>query len=258
MPAISFTGTNSLSAEEMKMDLIHLKKKAIRKRLHGSTLSEYWRNKRIPKGLRIQKRPTIGKNNEEFNQKWCEILNKCSMDLMLLVIQEVTKQKEDIEKDIEKQELLMKEKLGDNHAHICDSIKQTLQEFEDDLITYKLEKYKRDANDYQTGKIYKWMIGEKRQWNGEERQRTPPQRFHAQQNDFTSDSDFPSDSDSYRSTHHSQTRQPPKNDQRNQAKGPRGNRRGRGSQRGRGGDGRNRGAMGQVGTMTRQQARAQL
>lgn len=243
-PATSFTGTSSLSAEELKLKLTHLKKKEIRAKLHGSTLSEYWRSKRIPQGLRIQKPPTIGKENEEFNQKWCEILNKCSMDLMLLIIKEVTKQKEDIEKEIEKHEIFMKEKLGDDYTHTCDSIKQTLRDFEEDLMTTKLKKYRRDANDYQTGRVYKWMYGE-------ERKRDLPQRPHRQRFNFSSESDFPSDSDSYHSSHHSQPRQPPKNDQKNKGKKPQGNGRGQG-QRGQGGDRGNEEARG---TVTRQQSR---
>lgn len=37
-------------------------------------------------------RPTIGLNNSTFCDKWCEITNKCSFDLMILVIQELSDQ----------------------------------------------------------------------------------------------------------------------------------------------------------------------
>lgn len=94
------------------MKLVHLKKKEIHMKLHGSTLSEYWGSKQIPQGLCIQKPPTTGKENEDFNKRWCEILNKRSMNLILLIIEEVSKQKKDIEKQIENQETNMKEKLG--------------------------------------------------------------------------------------------------------------------------------------------------
>lgn len=63
------------------------KKTEVRNELHGSTLSHYFRNKRIPRGLRIDKEPTIGREDEAFCKKWCEITNKCSLDLMLLVIE---------------------------------------------------------------------------------------------------------------------------------------------------------------------------
>lgn len=90
----------------MKTSLIGLKKKDIRLQLHGYTLSECWHDKPIPQGLRIQKAPTIGKESQDFVKKWCDILNKCSMDLMLLITEEVTKQKEDALKDISNHEAL--------------------------------------------------------------------------------------------------------------------------------------------------------
>lgn len=169
------------------------------------------------------------------------------MDLMLLIIEEVTKQKEDIEKDIVKQETFMKDKLGVDFAHICDSIKQTLKEFEDNMLTIKLRKYRRDANDYQSGKVYKWLFGE-------ETQRDLLRGHRTQQFGFISDSDFPSDSDSSRSAHRFQTRQFPKNDQWN--KGRKSQKNGQKNKMGyqgrRGEDKRNGLEMGPV---TRQQAR---
>lgn len=198
-PATNQQDAYPLSTEEMKMKLMHLKKKEIRMKLHGSTLSEYWRNKRIPQGLRIQKPPTIGKENEDFNKRWCEILNKCSMDLILLIIEEVSKQKKDIEKQIENQEINMKEKLGENFTQICDTTKQTLKEFEEYLMTTKLRKYRRDAYDYEHGDVYKWM-------NGNEHQGGPTQQRHRQHSSsISTESDLPSETDSHQSTHRPQS-----------------------------------------------------
>ncbi|XDV39219.1 hypothetical protein PO909_008485 [Leuciscus waleckii] len=123
----------------------------------------------------------------------------------------------------------------------------TLKEFEDNILTTKLRKYRRDANDYQTGKVYKWLFEE-------ETQRDPLRGHRTQQFGFTSDSDFPSDSDSSRSAHRFQTRQFPKNDQWN--KGRKSQKNGKknktGNQGRRGEDKRNGLEMGPV---TRQQAR---
>lgn len=66
--------------------------KATRLLLHGSTLKESVRVKRIPRGLRILKEPTTGRNNEYFCNKWCEIMNKASIDLTVLVIDFVSKE----------------------------------------------------------------------------------------------------------------------------------------------------------------------
>ncbi|KAL7396670.1 hypothetical protein ABVT39_009695 [Epinephelus coioides] len=136
--------------------LNRLKKKETHIKLHGYTLSEYWRN--IPQGPRIQKAP-IGKQNEDFNKKWCEILNKCSMDLMLLITEEVSRQKEDALKDISNHQALMREKMGDDFNNVIDSIKHTLKTYEDGLMATKIKKYKRDTLDYIQGKVYKWAPG---------------------------------------------------------------------------------------------------
>lgn len=41
-----------------------------------------------------------GKDNKDFNKRWCEILSKCSVDLMLLII-------EDLENNISNLQFLM-------------------------------------------------------------------------------------------------------------------------------------------------------
>lgn len=121
-PVANIFGNHAYSSVEVKTKLIQLKKKVTHLKLHGYTLSEYWRNKCTPQGLHIQEAPSTGKQNEDFN-KWCEILNKCSMDLMLSIIEEVSRQKEDALKDIANHEALMREKLGNDFNHVIDSIK---------------------------------------------------------------------------------------------------------------------------------------
>lgn len=58
-----------------------------------ATLSNYWREKIISRGLRIRKFPSFGADDSEFKDKWEAILNKCSLDLMLLLIEGAKKQK---------------------------------------------------------------------------------------------------------------------------------------------------------------------
>lgn len=207
---ILFPSTNSLenhplAAEEMKNKLTRLKMKETRLHLHGYTLSEYWRNKRIPQGLRIQKAPTIGRESKDFVKKWCEILNKCSMDLMLLIIEETTNQKEIILKDIKNHETVMQQKLGENFSQIHDSIKQTLKNFEDGLMTTKIRKYKRDSTDYQLGKVYNFLGQNVTQ---------QPSVSSLHSDTTTADSDLLSGSESSNSYPYPAGRHPPKNGQR--------------------------------------------
>lgn len=137
--------------------LEYLKKKETRYVLHGSTLSQYYRNKRIPRGLRIIKEPTIGRQDDAFCDKWCDILNKCSLDLMLLVIEHVNTELSKVRGEVINLEKEMKDKcdagqLKDIHEH-CTSL---LEGYKKELSEIKLRKYRRDTLDYKNNQVYRW------------------------------------------------------------------------------------------------------
>lgn len=56
--------------------------------LHASSLNDYIKNNMIPRGLRFQKGPAMFQDNDTFFSKWKAILNKCSMDLILLFMEQ--------------------------------------------------------------------------------------------------------------------------------------------------------------------------
>ncbi|CAH2249549.1 Hypothetical predicted protein, partial [Pelobates cultripes] len=78
----------SSEPRDIVRDLQKLKQRQIDLELHAIYLSDYYRMKKIPRGFRIKNVPTIGRNNPEVCRKWIGILNKCSLDLMLVVIEE--------------------------------------------------------------------------------------------------------------------------------------------------------------------------
>lgn len=49
-------------------------------------------NKSVFRGLQNEKAPTTGKENTEFGQSWCKILNHSSVDLMLLTVEPASKE----------------------------------------------------------------------------------------------------------------------------------------------------------------------
>lgn len=138
--------------------LEYLKKKETRYVLHGSTLSQYWRNKRIPRGLRINKEPTIGRHNDTFCGKWCEVLNKCSLDLMLLVIEHVNEELSKVRTEVTDLQNEMKSKLDDGQLkdldHRCTAL---LEGYKKELSEVKLRKYRRDTLDYKNNQVYRWL-----------------------------------------------------------------------------------------------------
>lgn len=157
-PTVQLEGVES--SEDLKIRLERLYLKEARLTMHGSTLSEYWRNKKIPRGLRIQKAPTIGKHDENFIKRLGEILNKCSLDLMLLIINQVSTEASTVKAEIEKKEEDLREKVGTNFSSIESSIKTTVCQYKEKLLSIKLKKYKRDTEDYQRNEIYNWEFKE--------------------------------------------------------------------------------------------------
>ncbi len=157
-PTVQLEGVES--SDELRIRLERLYLKETRLTMHGSTLSEYWRNKKIPRGLRIQKAPTIGKSDENFIKRWGEILNKCSLDLMLLIINQVSTEASTVKAEILKKEEDLREKIGTNFSSIESSIKTTVCQYKEKLLSIKLKKYKRDTEDYQRNEIYNWEFKE--------------------------------------------------------------------------------------------------
>lgn len=164
--------SNVLSSEDERIKLEKLKQKKIRLLMHGTTLSEYWKSKKIPRGLRIQKVPTTGKNSEPFVKKWSEILNKCSLDLMLLVIDTVTEEAEQVKSEILQQEEMMRKKFGDAFLEIEQTVLEITKKYQENLQVTKLKKYKRDTEGYKNNQVYKWDVGY--QQNDEQRPRRTP------------------------------------------------------------------------------------
>lgn len=135
-----------------------LMKKEVRATLHGSTLSQYWLNKRIPRGLRINKEPALGRNDSEFCKKWCAILNKCSLDLMLLVIQYAKDEQNKTKTELDLLRNEMKEKISIEHFQQTEEkCAKTIELFEKRTLEMKMQKYKRDTLDYKNGRVYPWL-----------------------------------------------------------------------------------------------------
>ena len=71
---------------------------------HAAALSDYCRNKIIPRGLRVKKIPGMFPNNDKFKDRWFAILNKCSMDLMILLIETSKSETAQLDKEIKELE----------------------------------------------------------------------------------------------------------------------------------------------------------
>ncbi|XP_041419680.1 uncharacterized protein LOC121393902 [Xenopus laevis] len=134
------------------------KRKWIGLDLHAITLTEYYKVGRIPRGLRVNLRPTIFKENKDFSQKYERIINKCSFDIILLNIEFLQHEILESSKHIE----AMSDKLRE--CSPIETYRAQLRQMEENLDKHRREieerkrsKFRRDESDYSSGQVYSWQ-----------------------------------------------------------------------------------------------------
>lgn len=147
--------------DDQRQKLMYLEEKCVRLKWHGVALSEYWRKKQIPRGLRVSKRPTLGHHDPDFMKNWEKILNKCSLDLTLLIIEQTKRDVEKTKNDISELKTTLKDIDAPQLSNLEMEIQTELKTFEEDLKAYKIRKFERDAEDYRTGSVYNWKRKDK-------------------------------------------------------------------------------------------------
>lgn len=126
-------------------------------RLHCSTLTEYHKSGRIPRGLRSHLRPTLFREDPEFCDRFESILNKCSLDLMLLTIEKSHQTINDLTKQIETTENQLSTILpADEWTTLKDKTTKQISEYQKHTETTKRSKFIRDAEDYRSNRVYRW------------------------------------------------------------------------------------------------------
>lgn len=152
------TENTGMDLNKAYRDLQHLMEKDTKLDLNSITLSDYWRKGLIPRGLRIMKFPATGAQGKtEFRDKWEAILNKCSFDLMLLLIEESKKDRQVVQTEIEEVKKKITEHSDNSNKAQCDEIlKEKVDTFTLTLKQDKLRKFRRDEVDYRDGKVFAW------------------------------------------------------------------------------------------------------
>ncbi|OCT62550.1 hypothetical protein XELAEV_18043634mg [Xenopus laevis] len=145
------------TGDNLARNLEKERKRLIGLELHTITLTEYYKSKKIPRGLRVSLRPTIFQDNAEFAQRYEQIINKCSFDILLLNIEylqasipETRTRVTELEKKL--RETLQPSELKNLLTRTEDSIQRHRKEIEDK----KRSKYQRDSEDYRQGRVYQW------------------------------------------------------------------------------------------------------
>lgn len=143
--------------------LIYLKKKQTKMFLHATALTDYVREEKIPRGLRIQKAPGLFQDDDLFKSRWAAVLNQCSRDLMLLIIDRTKEEVEKIKKETTTLQENFKTQVTDNIFNKkLEELEKSVKEFELKTKEIKVKKFRRDRKDYAQGRVHLWLHEKKR------------------------------------------------------------------------------------------------
>ncbi|OCU00332.1 hypothetical protein XELAEV_18006103mg [Xenopus laevis] len=167
-----------LGAKEAYHELLRLRKKEAELHLHGVSLSDYYRESKIPRGFRLNSTPTLGRNNPAFCTRWCQILDRCSLDLMLLVIEEAGRELTSVRSELSSFEAAHLETLrSDKEADWPGRLQEQVGKYKAELLSFKSAKRLRVHQDYKEGAVYRWQqSGAPRRRRAEWRSRRSPGR----------------------------------------------------------------------------------
>lgn len=157
--------THDMASTSIKQ-LQKLEERETRLFLHAVTLCDYMRAKRIPRGLRVNKGPIIGKEKTTFCDQWTAILNKCSFDLMALTIQEVSTTLAIVREEISEVKTKLKTEVSDPACfkQCMEECQQLKQKLSVEITASKKRKFERDALDYERGRVYPWRNPKVTSW----------------------------------------------------------------------------------------------
>ncbi|OCT86794.1 hypothetical protein XELAEV_18020483mg [Xenopus laevis] len=155
--AHSLPAPTTSSESEILRKLEQLKRRDTAWALHSSSLAEYARAQRIPRGLRVTLKPALFRDDEDFKQKWRGILNRCSLDLIALTIQQLHIASKDLKQQIHvlEEEYAAVPEVASNTA--LQELEQRIESLKQEILQVKLRKYRRDTYDYERGEVYTWM-----------------------------------------------------------------------------------------------------
>ncbi|XP_069461058.1 uncharacterized protein [Ambystoma mexicanum] len=133
---------------------------------HATSLSEYLKLKKVPRGLRvIQTGIEYLQSCPEVTEKLNEVTTKCSFDLMLLMLETAMKERGQIMPQIAKmEEALQAQVPKELYAQMKRDMNVKIAAFEDNLKKCIEKKYRRDLSDY-PNKVYTWKHQAEPGWN---------------------------------------------------------------------------------------------
>lgn len=81
--------------------------------LHEISLAEYHKSQLIPRGLRVRIVPTLFAQNDDYKRRFTQIINKCSFDLITLMVEFLQMEPLTVSNDI----ITLEKQLSDLMGH---------------------------------------------------------------------------------------------------------------------------------------------
>ncbi|OCT74487.1 hypothetical protein XELAEV_18033466mg [Xenopus laevis] len=141
--------------------LEQLKRREVSWTLHTASLAEYAKAHRIPRGLRIKLQPALFKDNTEFLQKWRGILNRCSLDLITLTVQQLQIGTRELKQQLHAAEEEVKLHADAENTQLRE-LEVKMEKLQQEILQMKLRKFTRDTRDYERGEVYTWQDSRRR------------------------------------------------------------------------------------------------
>ncbi|CAH2319719.1 Hypothetical predicted protein, partial [Pelobates cultripes] len=151
---------NTTSLRDIYFELLRLRKRETDLDLHGLFLSEYHRKLQIPRGFRVKNIPTIGRLKPQVCKRWISVLNKCSLDLMLIIIEDVREDLIQVRRRISELETKQAVLLSaPESAPTLLKLENNIKNYKTDLVRFKREKQEKVTADYKEHRVYRWLSG---------------------------------------------------------------------------------------------------
>lgn len=153
------TGTN------LAKNLEQLRKRELSLNLHASTLMEYMKVQRIPRGLRSPLIPILLKDDTAYCERWQAICNQYSFDLMLLTIKHLHLAIDNVQQEVFKAEQELKKGTSpEEYNELHEALKINIKKMREQILQNKIRKYERDTKDYKFNRVYTWAENKMKNW----------------------------------------------------------------------------------------------
>ncbi|CAJ0921621.1 unnamed protein product [Ranitomeya imitator] len=151
-----FLKTPSIS--ELKRKYESDTKRMINLQLHMVTLGQYYKEGKIPRGLRSNIRPNLFQGNTIYCARFVMLSNKYAMDTILLNIEYLQEESKKLQQNTEGVEQKIKALITIEEWDIFkEKVEKESEKLRNELEEIKRKKWNRDLEDYEAGHIYPWQ-----------------------------------------------------------------------------------------------------